>query len=163
MPWEVDRGAVARYNAIERSVKYESGGRGRRRRSGDLQLQQHEAATQTRSSASESTGVDVSARLLWSYIIHGCPSATSAFRPRPVHVLGHSYSSMSLSSTTTVKSQITNALGPKAPLYFAVLKEYLSGRISRNEYDEQVKTHLDSTHLREWCTGRAKYIPNNLP
>ncbi|KAH9935941.1 transcriptional regulator of RNA polII, SAGA, subunit-domain-containing protein [Epithele typhae] len=54
---------------------------------------------------------------------------------------------MSLSSTATVKNQITTALGPKASLYFGVLKEYLSGRISRNEYDEQVKTHLDSTHL----------------
>ena len=57
---------------------------------------------------------------------------------------------MSLSSTTTVKNQITTALGPKAPLYFAVLKEYLSGRISRVEYDEQLKTHLDSTHLRTY-------------
>ena len=55
---------------------------------------------------------------------------------------------MSLSSTSTVKAQITNALGPKATSYFSVLKEYLSGHISRNEYDEQIKALLDSTHLR---------------
>ncbi|KAI0629279.1 transcriptional regulator of RNA polII, SAGA, subunit-domain-containing protein [Trametes polyzona] len=54
---------------------------------------------------------------------------------------------MSLSSTSTIKNQLTNALGPKAPPYFAVLKEYLSGHISRTEYDEQVKTYLDTTHL----------------
>ena len=77
-------------------------------------------------------------------------SATSAFGPHWPVTRSRSLVLilMSLSSTTTVKSQITNALGPKAPLYFAVLKEYLSGRISRNEYDEQIKTHLDSTHLR---------------
>ncbi|KAI0741934.1 transcriptional regulator of RNA polII, SAGA, subunit-domain-containing protein [Daedaleopsis nitida] len=54
---------------------------------------------------------------------------------------------MSLSSTSTVKSQITTALGQRATLYFNVLKEYLSGHISRNEYDDQVKALLDSTHL----------------
>ena len=56
---------------------------------------------------------------------------------------------MSLSSTSTVKAQLTNALGSKAPLYFSVLKEYLAGRISRNEYDDKVKTYLDSVPLRE--------------
>ncbi|OJT06384.1 hypothetical protein TRAPUB_2758 [Trametes pubescens] len=54
---------------------------------------------------------------------------------------------MSLSSTTTIKNQLSTALGPKAPPYFSVLKDYLSGHISRTEYDDQVKTHLDSTHL----------------
>ncbi|KAI0766940.1 transcriptional regulator of RNA polII, SAGA, subunit-domain-containing protein [Trametes elegans] len=54
---------------------------------------------------------------------------------------------MSLSSTTTIKQQLKDALGVKAPQYFHVLKEYLSGHISRTEYDEQVKTLLDSTHL----------------
>ncbi|PIL24965.1 hypothetical protein GSI_12852 [Ganoderma sinense ZZ0214-1] len=54
---------------------------------------------------------------------------------------------MSLSSTSTVKAQLTNALGSKAPLYFNVLKEYLAGRISRNEYDDKVKTYLDSVPL----------------
>lgn len=59
------------------------------------------------------------------------------------------FPSMSLSSTSTVKSQLTTALGQRATLYFNVLKEYLSGRISRNEYDDQVKALLDSTHLCE--------------
>ncbi|KAH9846033.1 transcriptional regulator of RNA polII, SAGA, subunit-domain-containing protein [Lenzites betulinus] len=54
---------------------------------------------------------------------------------------------MSLSSTSTIKNQLSNALGSKAPPYFRVLKEYLSGHISRTEYDDQVKTFLDSTHL----------------
>lgn len=57
---------------------------------------------------------------------------------------------MSLSSTSTVKAQLTNALGSKAPLYFDALKEYLAGRISRNEYDEKVKTYLDSVPLRKF-------------
>ncbi|KAI0793889.1 transcriptional regulator of RNA polII, SAGA, subunit-domain-containing protein [Fomes fomentarius] len=54
---------------------------------------------------------------------------------------------MSLASTSTVKTQILSALGPKGSSYFSVLKEYLSGHISRNEYDEQIKALLDSTHL----------------
>ena len=90
---------------------------------------------------------------MFSYVIQ-CGSAASpanASRERVGRALPLSLASlMSLSSTTTVKSQLTNALGQKAPLYFSVLKEYLAGRISRNEYDEQIKTHLDSTHL---CTS----------
>ncbi|KAI0675529.1 transcriptional regulator of RNA polII, SAGA, subunit-domain-containing protein [Trametes maxima] len=54
---------------------------------------------------------------------------------------------MSLSSTTTIKNQLSTALGPKAPPYFKILKEYLSGHISRIEYDDQVKTYLDSIQL----------------
>lgn len=63
---------------------------------------------------------------------------------------------MSLSSTTTIKNQLSTALGPKAPPYFSVLKEYLSGHISRTEYDDQVKTHLDSTHLGMASFGSAR-------
>ncbi|KAI0641949.1 transcriptional regulator of RNA polII, SAGA, subunit-domain-containing protein [Trametes meyenii] len=54
---------------------------------------------------------------------------------------------MSLSSTTTIKNQLSAALGSKAPPYFKILKEYLSGHISRTEYDDQVKTYLDSIQL----------------
>ena len=88
---------------------------------------------------------------MFSYVIQygSAASPANASRERVGRALPLSFASlMSLSSTTTVKSQLANALGQKAPLYFGVLKEYLAGRISRNEYDEQIKTHLDSTHLR---------------
>ncbi|OBZ73832.1 hypothetical protein A0H81_06044 [Grifola frondosa] len=54
---------------------------------------------------------------------------------------------MSLLSTSTIKSQLLSALGQKAPLYWHVLQQYLSGSISRIEYDEQVKEYLDTTPL----------------
>ncbi|KAF9820596.1 hypothetical protein IEO21_01299 [Rhodonia placenta] len=55
---------------------------------------------------------------------------------------------MSLPSTTTSRHQLISALGPKAPSYWTALKEYLCARISRVEFDEQVKELLDTTHLR---------------
>lgn len=54
---------------------------------------------------------------------------------------------MSLPSTTTSRHQLISALGPKAPSYWTALKEYLCARISRLEFDEQVKELLDTTHL----------------
>ncbi|KAI0923794.1 hypothetical protein AcW1_006656 [Taiwanofungus camphoratus] len=54
---------------------------------------------------------------------------------------------MSLPSTTTIKNQLSASLGPKAQAYWAALKEYLSARISRTEFDEQAKECLDTTHL----------------
>ncbi|KAI0725417.1 transcriptional regulator of RNA polII, SAGA, subunit-domain-containing protein [Fomitopsis betulina] len=54
---------------------------------------------------------------------------------------------MSLPSTTTTRHQLVSALGQKAPQYWGVLREYLTARISRIEFDEQVKTLLDSTQL----------------
>ncbi|PCH44243.1 hypothetical protein WOLCODRAFT_76347 [Wolfiporia cocos MD-104 SS10] len=54
---------------------------------------------------------------------------------------------MSLPSTTTTRHQLASALGPKASQYYAALREYLCARISRIEFDEQVKELLDSTHL----------------
>ncbi|OCH93654.1 hypothetical protein OBBRIDRAFT_276982 [Obba rivulosa] len=54
---------------------------------------------------------------------------------------------MSLPSTTTIKSQLSAALGAKAPAYWRILQQYLSGRISRTEFDEQVKECLDTTAL----------------
>ncbi|KAI0072699.1 hypothetical protein K474DRAFT_1628620 [Panus rudis PR-1116 ss-1] len=49
---------------------------------------------------------------------------------------------MSLSSTSTIKAQLSASLGPKAQTYWHTLKEYLSGRISRGEYDDQIKECL---------------------
>ncbi|CAL1714736.1 unnamed protein product [Somion occarium] len=56
---------------------------------------------------------------------------------------------MSLSPTATIKAQLTASLGPKAPTYWSVLKQYLSGSISRGEFDEQIKECLgkDNLHL----------------
>ncbi|TFK94187.1 hypothetical protein K466DRAFT_536690 [Polyporus arcularius HHB13444] len=55
---------------------------------------------------------------------------------------------MSLSSTSTLKAQLTNALGSEAPAYFSVLKEFLSGHISRNEFEDVLKKVLqDNLYL----------------
>ncbi|KAJ3486810.1 hypothetical protein NLI96_g3983 [Meripilus lineatus] len=49
---------------------------------------------------------------------------------------------MSLSSTSTIKVQLSNALGAKAPEYWHILQQYLRGSISRLEYDDMVKDCL---------------------
>ncbi|PFH51884.1 hypothetical protein AMATHDRAFT_74582 [Amanita thiersii Skay4041] len=54
---------------------------------------------------------------------------------------------MSLSSTSTIKGQLTMNLGPKAPQYFSTLKAFVSGKISRQEFDDRVRQVLDSTSL----------------
>ncbi|PSR72818.1 hypothetical protein PHLCEN_2v11315 [Hermanssonia centrifuga] len=54
---------------------------------------------------------------------------------------------MSLSSTSTIKTQLSTALGPKAPLYYSTLQQYVSGSISRTEYDEQIKDCLGKDNV----------------
>ncbi|KZT10055.1 uncharacterized protein LAESUDRAFT_735053 [Laetiporus sulphureus 93-53] len=54
---------------------------------------------------------------------------------------------MSLPSTATIRHQLVAALGPKAPNYWGVLRQYLAAQISRIEFEEQVKELLDTTHL----------------
>jgi hypothetical protein len=51
---------------------------------------------------------------------------------------------MSLSSTSTIKQQITQALGPsKAPSYFASLQSFVKGLVSRAEFEHLVCALLD--------------------
>jgi hypothetical protein len=54
---------------------------------------------------------------------------------------------MSLSSTTTIKAQLTSNLGAKSNAYFDTLLQFISGKISRTEFDESVRQALDSPHL----------------
>ncbi|KAF8638947.1 hypothetical protein AX16_010421 [Volvariella volvacea WC 439] len=54
---------------------------------------------------------------------------------------------MSLSSTSTIKSQLTANLGLKAPRYFEALKLFVSGRTSRQEFEEVAIQVLDAPHL----------------
>ncbi|KAH7909077.1 transcriptional regulator of RNA polII, SAGA, subunit-domain-containing protein [Hygrophoropsis aurantiaca] len=54
---------------------------------------------------------------------------------------------MSLSSTSTIKSQIGQALGSKAHTYFDTLSQFASGRISRIEFDDSVRQVLDGPNL----------------
>lgn len=55
---------------------------------------------------------------------------------------------MSLSSTPTIKAQLETGLGPaKSSTYFETLGQFVSGQISRSEFDEQVRQTLDSPHL----------------
>lgn len=55
---------------------------------------------------------------------------------------------MSLSSTSTIKQQITNALGPvKGPTYFSNLKSFVKGQISRAEFEDVICGLLDVPSL----------------
>ena len=54
---------------------------------------------------------------------------------------------MSLSSTSTIKGQLAAALGAKATAYFDTLSQFVSGRISRSEFEEAVRQSLDSPNL----------------
>ncbi|KZT27821.1 hypothetical protein NEOLEDRAFT_63760 [Neolentinus lepideus HHB14362 ss-1] len=54
---------------------------------------------------------------------------------------------MSLSSTSTIKNQLTASLGQRNPLYWDTFQSYMKGEISRIEFDEQVRKCLDSVAL----------------
>ncbi|KAJ3731782.1 transcriptional regulator of RNA polII, SAGA, subunit-domain-containing protein [Lentinula guzmanii] len=54
---------------------------------------------------------------------------------------------MSLSSTSHIKSQLTNNLGAKASTYFSCLQKFVTGRISRTEFDDTLKPILDAPYL----------------
>ncbi|KAF5351506.1 hypothetical protein D9758_007174 [Tetrapyrgos nigripes] len=54
---------------------------------------------------------------------------------------------MSLSSTSTIKSQINLHLAAKAPVYFQCLHNFITGKISRTEFDETLKPILDAPNL----------------
>ncbi|KAK7466488.1 hypothetical protein VKT23_005210 [Stygiomarasmius scandens] len=54
---------------------------------------------------------------------------------------------MSLSSTSNIKAQINHNLGPKAPTYFECLHSFVTGKISRTEFDDTLKPILDAPNL----------------
>jgi hypothetical protein len=55
---------------------------------------------------------------------------------------------MSLSSTSTIKQQITNALGPeKSPIYFSTLQSFVKGQVSRAEFESVICGLLDVPSL----------------
>ncbi|KAJ3859762.1 transcriptional regulator of RNA polII, SAGA, subunit-domain-containing protein [Lentinula novae-zelandiae] len=54
---------------------------------------------------------------------------------------------MSLSTTSHIKSQLTNNLAAKAPIYFTCLQKFVTGRISRTEFDDTLKPILDAPYL----------------
>ncbi|KAI0343245.1 hypothetical protein BDW22DRAFT_1407141 [Trametopsis cervina] len=54
---------------------------------------------------------------------------------------------MSLSSTTTIKAQLAAILGPKTPQYYKIFQEYLCARISRIEFDDQIKECLGRDNI----------------
>ncbi len=56
---------------------------------------------------------------------------------------------MSLSSTSTIKQQISSQLGPKAPAYFEPLASFVTGKISRPEFEDSLKAVLDAPNLSE--------------
>ncbi|KAJ3555591.1 hypothetical protein NM688_g2495 [Phlebia brevispora] len=59
----------------------------------------------------------------------------------------YAINAMSLSPTSLIKAQITMALGPKAPQYYQILRDYLSASISRTEFDEQIKDCLGKDNV----------------
>ncbi|KAH7890734.1 transcriptional regulator of RNA polII, SAGA, subunit-domain-containing protein [Phlebopus sp. FC_14] len=54
---------------------------------------------------------------------------------------------MSLSSTSTIKSQLNGALGAKAQGYFEALSQFVSAKISRTEFEDAVRQALDAPNL----------------
>ncbi|KAJ8586000.1 hypothetical protein M405DRAFT_382907 [Rhizopogon salebrosus TDB-379] len=54
---------------------------------------------------------------------------------------------MSLSSTSAIKNQLNAALAQKAQGYFETLSQFVSGKISRTEFDESVRQALDAPNL----------------
>ena len=46
---------------------------------------------------------------------------------------------VALRPTPTIKNELQLALGDKADTYWDTLNQYLCGRISRVEYDEQIR------------------------
>ncbi|KAF5316043.1 hypothetical protein D9619_006200 [Psilocybe cf. subviscida] len=54
---------------------------------------------------------------------------------------------MSLSSTSALKAQLIKALGPSAQLYFDALASFVSGKSSRQEFEDMTKQVLTSPHL----------------
>lgn len=73
---------------------------------------------------------------------------------------------MSLTSTSNIKSQLTTALGDKAPPYFSTFQLYLKASISRQEFEDQVRESLDTPHLRassRYLSERDSRIHLNSP
>ncbi|KAF9485659.1 hypothetical protein BDN70DRAFT_536993 [Pholiota conissans] len=54
---------------------------------------------------------------------------------------------MSLSSTSTLKSQLTKNLGPQAQTYFTSLSSFVSGKTSRQEFEQVAKQLLTTPTL----------------
>jgi hypothetical protein len=63
---------------------------------------------------------------------------------------------MSLSSTATIKAQINSQLGDKAPAYFDALDKFVSGRISRTEFEDVVLDSLD--HSASLCMSLSSSV-----
>ena len=55
---------------------------------------------------------------------------------------------MSLSSTSTLKGQLTRNLGSQAPVYFDSLSNFVSGKTSRQEFEDTAKSVLVTPTLR---------------
>ena len=58
---------------------------------------------------------------------------------------------MSLSSTSTLKGQLTRNLGPQAQEYFDSLSSFVSGKTSRQEFEDTAKSVLVTPTLRKTC------------
>ena len=56
---------------------------------------------------------------------------------------------MSLDSTGNLKQQLINHLGPNAPIYFQALQSFVTGKISRTEFEASALSVLTNDSLRE--------------
>ncbi|KIY70309.1 hypothetical protein CYLTODRAFT_347955 [Cylindrobasidium torrendii FP15055 ss-10] len=54
---------------------------------------------------------------------------------------------MSLPSTTSIKQQLTALLEDKSPAYFHILGQFVAGKLSREEFEDQLKPILDAQTL----------------
>lgn len=70
---------------------------------------------------------------------------------------------MSLDSTANLKQQLINHLGPKASIYFEALQGFVTGRISRGEFEDAAKQVLTTATLRELLSIRAARTRSHKP
>jgi hypothetical protein len=70
---------------------------------------------------------------------------------------------MSLESTTTIKAKLATGLGPKATRYYSTLQSFLAAKISRTEFDEQIREYLDTSQLGMVAPSFLRYILATRP
>ena len=57
---------------------------------------------------------------------------------------------MSLDSTPNLKAQLTSHLGDRSRSYFELFSAYVSAKISRTEFEEEVRKILDTPYLSKF-------------
>lgn len=86
-------------------------------------------------------------RILSKAVVH-VTLIVSITGPSSLYGPPYSLTSMSLSSTSNLKQQLTKNLGDHAQNYFQTLNNFVSGKLSRTEFEETAKQLLNTPTLR---------------